>query len=76
MLNFAVDESMHFESYDEPGIKTGEKDIARSQNGGPTIAWFKDPAGNVLSVLQATDESFSSPFRGRFAARGARIHAA
>jgi len=21
---------------------------------GPTIAWFKDPAGNILSVLEAT----------------------
>lgn len=22
------------------------------RNGGPTIAWFKDPAGNILSVLR------------------------
>jgi predicted enzyme related to lactoylglutathione lyase len=32
-------------------IKTNEKGIVRG-NGGPTIAWFKDPAGNILSVLQ------------------------
>jgi hypothetical protein len=32
-----------------------EKGILRSagQNTGPSIAWFKDPAGNILSVIQA-----------------------
>ncbi len=39
-----------FEKYNEPGIKTDEDDIFRG--GGPHIAWFKDPAGNLLSVLQ------------------------
>jgi hypothetical protein len=29
-----------------------EKEIMRGN--GPTIAWFKDPAGNILSVLEAT----------------------
>lgn len=38
-----------FERYD--GIDQDEKGIARGI--GPTIAWFKDPAGNVLSVLDA-----------------------
>jgi catechol 2,3-dioxygenase-like lactoylglutathione lyase family enzyme len=38
-----------FEQYDEP-IKTDEKGIFRG--GGPLIAWFKDPAGNILSVIQ------------------------
>jgi predicted enzyme related to lactoylglutathione lyase len=32
-------------------IKTDAKGISRD-NGGPTIAWFKDPAGNILSVLE------------------------
>lgn len=32
-------------------IKTDAKGISRG-NGGPTIAWFKDPAGNILSVLE------------------------
>lgn len=32
-------------------IKTDEKGISRN-NGGPTIAWFKDPAGNILSIIQ------------------------
>jgi hypothetical protein len=41
---------IRFEKYDEPGIETDEDGIHRS--GGPLIAWFKDPAGNVLSVLQ------------------------
>ncbi|HXO19400.1 MAG TPA: VOC family protein [Thermoanaerobaculia bacterium] len=39
-----------FEQYDLPDLKTDEKGIARGQ--GPTIAWFKDPAGNILSVLE------------------------
>jgi catechol 2,3-dioxygenase-like lactoylglutathione lyase family enzyme len=43
---------VRFESYNGPQIKTDEKGIARG-NGGPTIAWFKDPAGNILSVLDA-----------------------
>ena len=38
-----------FEHYDGQ-IKTDEKGIVRG--GGPVIAWFKDPAGNVLSVLE------------------------
>jgi hypothetical protein len=40
---------VRFENYTDPGIKTDEKGIHR--DGGPTIAWFKDPAGNILSVL-------------------------
>ena len=35
-----------FERYDDLG--QDEKGIAR--NGGPDIAWFRDPAGNILSV--------------------------
>jgi catechol 2,3-dioxygenase-like lactoylglutathione lyase family enzyme len=35
-----------------PGVEADEKGIVRS--GGPLIAWFKDPAGNILSVLQQT----------------------
>jgi hypothetical protein len=31
-------------------LKTDEKGIMRDN--GPTIAWFKDPAGNILSVLK------------------------
>ena len=37
-----------FERYDE--FEQDEKGIARGQ--GPDIAWFKDPAGNILSVLE------------------------
>ena len=40
---------VRFEIYDLPGLKTDKKGIARGS--GPTIAWFKDPAGNILSVL-------------------------
>jgi catechol 2,3-dioxygenase-like lactoylglutathione lyase family enzyme len=36
-----------------PGFEADAKGIVRAAHGGPSIAWFKDPAGNVLSVLQA-----------------------
>ena len=60
VLNFIVDDietavdelnnlGVRFEKY-EGEIKTDEKGIHRNE--GPTIAWFKDPAGNILSVLQ------------------------
>jgi catechol 2,3-dioxygenase-like lactoylglutathione lyase family enzyme len=38
--------------YDDKELPTDAKGIARSTGQGPTIAWFKDPAGNVLSVIQ------------------------
>jgi catechol 2,3-dioxygenase-like lactoylglutathione lyase family enzyme len=41
---------VRFEIYDQPGLKTDSKGIFRG--GGPTIAWFRDPAGNILSVLE------------------------
>ena len=48
----AVDEltarGVRFEHYDDP--PTDEKGIMRE--GGPLIAWFTDPAGNVFSVIQ------------------------
>jgi hypothetical protein len=37
--------------YDDDELGTDEKGIARGN--GPDIAWFRDPAGNVLSVLKA-----------------------
>ena len=43
---------VRFEIYDLPDIKTDEKGIMRGK--GPTIAWFKDPAGNILSVLETS----------------------
>jgi catechol 2,3-dioxygenase-like lactoylglutathione lyase family enzyme len=59
ILNFPVDDvdeavdelaarGVRFERYD--GFEQDEKGIARGN--GPSIAWFKDPAGNILSVLQ------------------------
>lgn len=41
---------VRFESYNEGDLVTDEKGIFRG--GGPKIAWFKDPAGNILSVLE------------------------
>ena len=66
VLNFPVDDvdlaveelskrGVRFEIYDQPDIKTDEKGIMRGN--GPTIAWFKDPAGNTLSVLESTARS-------------------
>jgi len=56
-VDAAVDElakaGVKFEHYDEPTLKTDPKGIMRGGgNRGPTIAWFKDPAGNILSVVQ------------------------
>lgn len=59
ILNFEVDDveaavdeltsrGVAFERYD--GFEQDEKGIAHGP--GPKIAWFKDPAGNILSVLQ------------------------
>jgi catechol 2,3-dioxygenase-like lactoylglutathione lyase family enzyme len=42
---------VRFENYDQDDLKTDAKGIARDERG-PMIAWFKDPAGNFLSVLQ------------------------
>lgn len=56
-IDEAVDElarrGVIFERYDGE-LKTDEKGIARgiSRKQGPDIAWFKDPAGNFLSVLE------------------------
>ncbi len=50
----AVDElkrrGVEFQHYEGTEIETDEKGIFRG--GGPLIAWFEDPAGNVLSVIQ------------------------
>jgi catechol 2,3-dioxygenase-like lactoylglutathione lyase family enzyme len=58
ILNFPVDDidkavdeltarGVQFEHYDNSG--QDEKGISRGR--GPDIAWFRDPAGNILSVL-------------------------
>jgi predicted enzyme related to lactoylglutathione lyase len=51
-IDAAVDElvsrGVEIERYD--GFGQDEKGIAR--DAGPPIAWFKDPAGNILAVLQ------------------------
>lgn len=53
-IETAVDEleslGIRLEHYDLPDMKTDEKGIFRGP--GPQIAWFKDPAGNILSVLE------------------------
>ena len=62
ILNFPVDSvdkavddlskrGVRFEIYNEPNLKTDQRGISRGN--GPTIAWFKDPSGNILSVLEA-----------------------
>jgi catechol 2,3-dioxygenase-like lactoylglutathione lyase family enzyme len=62
ILNFPVDDieatvdeltgkGVRFERYEGTPMETDEKGIFR--RGGPLIAWFTDPAGNILSVLEA-----------------------
>lgn len=43
--------AVHFEVYNEDNVKTDEKDISLIGEG-PKIAWFIDPAGNLLSILK------------------------
>lgn len=61
ILNFPVDNiekavdeltsrGVCMEIYNEGEIKTDTKGIMRGE--GPNIAWFKDPAGNILSVIE------------------------
>ena len=62
VLNFPVDDiddavsslkerGIRFEQYNLPDLKTDKDGVARGPHG-PQIAWFKDPAGNILSVLE------------------------
>lgn len=59
-IDKAVDElkeaGVEMEIYEDLGFdaKQDEKGVLRglAANMGPDIAWFKDPAGNILSVLQ------------------------
>jgi len=56
-VDLAVDQlkkrGVRFEQYNLPNLKTDEKGIMRGN--GPTIAWFKDPAGNILSVVDQAE---------------------
>jgi catechol 2,3-dioxygenase-like lactoylglutathione lyase family enzyme len=65
VLNFLVEDieaaveelnrrGVRMEQYDMPDIKTDEKGIFRGDSGPRAIAWFKDPADHVLSVLQVS----------------------
>jgi hypothetical protein len=53
-IDEAVDEltkrGVKFINYDEKDLKTDEKGIMRGN--GPNIAWFSDPAGNILSIIE------------------------
>jgi len=44
---------VRFEIYREGPYKTDEQGIHRGK-GDPTVAWFTDPAGNILSVVEGT----------------------
>jgi len=45
---------VRFEKYDLPQIKTDPRGIMRNKDG-TAMAWFKDPDGNILSVLDSRD---------------------
>jgi catechol 2,3-dioxygenase-like lactoylglutathione lyase family enzyme len=49
-----VEKGVVFERYDNMPAEQDDRGILRglAANEGPDIAWFKDPAGNVLAVLQ------------------------
>ena len=46
-----TERGVRFEIYRDGPVKTDAKGIARGADG-PAIAWFKDPSGNILSVLE------------------------
>ena len=46
-----VERGVRFEIYKEGPVKTDAKGISSDGNG-PRIAWFRDPSGNILSVLE------------------------
>lgn len=65
ILNFMVDDidstiedmssnGVHFEQYNDENLPQDEKGVLRGLRAGhgPDIAWFKDPAGNILSIIQ------------------------
>ena len=49
-----IDKGVIFERYNDMPVKPDKKGILRGRAAqqGPDIAWFKDPAGNTLAVLQ------------------------
>ncbi|HEX2031359.1 MAG TPA: VOC family protein [Actinomycetota bacterium] len=68
ILNFPVEDidrsveelarrGVRFERYE--GFEQDEKGIARParQDQGPPIAWFKDPAGNILAILEGASDA-------------------
>ena len=46
---------VRLEIYDEGELTTDERGVFRGP--GPTIAWFRDPAGNILSVIEIPEEA-------------------
>lgn len=47
------EKGVKLEQYGNPEYKTDEKGIYLGEkNQGPNIVWFKDPAGNILSVVE------------------------
>ena len=69
VLNFVVDDveravdeltsaGVRFEQYDLDQMRTDRKGIVRGQ--GPDIAWFKDPFGNILSIIAREDSGTRS----------------
>ncbi|HEU4469061.1 MAG TPA: VOC family protein [Nitrososphaeraceae archaeon] len=65
VLNFVVDDvdravdeltklGIRFQIYDKGELKTDDRGVFQ---GKPKIAWFKDPAGNFLSILENNSKS-------------------
>lgn len=54
-VEFLTEKGVIFERYNTLPAEQDQKGILRgkSVNQGPDIAWFKDPAGNILSVLES-----------------------
>ncbi|MEM7550321.1 MAG: VOC family protein [Bacteroidota bacterium] len=53
VVDHLINKGVQFEQYPEP-MKTDKKGICwhSGDNTGPNIAWFKDPSGNILSLIE------------------------
>lgn len=49
-MNELIQKGVAFEHYDFPGLKTDEKGIVTNE--GVKTAWFKDPDGNILGIVE------------------------
>lgn len=55
VIDLYIEKDIHFERYDNLPAEQDERGVLRGKAAGqgPDIAWFKDPAGNVLALIES-----------------------